>query len=229
MLAPPSKSTRRPTQNSGSRRGNRPVHDRRVGPIETYRRRRLEGLNADFAPCGAIPRAWAEAQSGTAPPGMPRDRTIFKETDRAVSLRGEIWMIDLIPPADTNSRQTSGIDSSGRRVNSGPAGVWIVLPLTTRPKGVRSHVAVQPPESAPKPSLSSARRPPPHRRGLGKAPRRRFACHDASLALRLGFCWIFRQTMSVERKSAVRWRVRMSPYHPVGRPMSRFSLGLGGG
>jgi mRNA interferase MazF len=30
--------------------------------------------------------------------------------------------------------------------NSGPAGLVIVLPLTTKPKGVRSHVPVQPPE-----------------------------------------------------------------------------------
>ena len=30
--------------------------------------------------------------------------------------------------------------------NSGPAGLVIVLPLTTKQKGVRSHVAVQPPE-----------------------------------------------------------------------------------
>jgi len=62
-------------------------------------------------------------------------------------LRGELWMIDLDP--------TRGHEQAGKRpalivsddvFNSGPAGLVIVLPLTSRSKGVRSHVAVQPPE-----------------------------------------------------------------------------------
>ena len=62
-------------------------------------------------------------------------------------LRGEIWMIDLDP--------TRGHEQAGTRpalvvsddvFNSGPAGLVIVLPLTSKPKGVRSHVAVGPPE-----------------------------------------------------------------------------------
>jgi mRNA interferase MazF len=62
-------------------------------------------------------------------------------------LRGEIWMIDLDP--------TRGHEQAGTRpalivsddvFNSGPAGLVIVLPLTSKSKGVRSHVAVQPPE-----------------------------------------------------------------------------------
>ncbi len=65
----------------------------------------------------------------------------------ASPLRGEIWMIDLDP--------TRGHEQAGKRpalivsddvFNSGPAGLVIVLPLTTKSKGVRSHVAVQPPE-----------------------------------------------------------------------------------
>ena len=65
----------------------------------------------------------------------------------ATPLRGEIWMIDLDP--------TRGHEQAGKRpalivsddvFNSGPAGLVIVLPLTTKSKGVRSHVAVQPPE-----------------------------------------------------------------------------------
>jgi mRNA interferase MazF len=61
--------------------------------------------------------------------------------------RGEIWMIDLDP--------TRGHEQAGKRpalivsddvFNSGAAGLVIVLPLTTKPKGIRSHVAVQPPE-----------------------------------------------------------------------------------
>ncbi|MBN2216022.1 MAG: type II toxin-antitoxin system PemK/MazF family toxin [Pirellulales bacterium] len=62
-------------------------------------------------------------------------------------LRGEIWMIDLDP--------TRGHEQAGRRpalivsadiFNAGPAGLVIVLPLTSKSKGVRSHVAVEPPE-----------------------------------------------------------------------------------
>jgi mRNA interferase MazF len=62
-------------------------------------------------------------------------------------LRGEIWMIDLDP--------TRGHEQAGKRpalvvsddvFNSGPAGLIIVLPLTSQAKGIRTHVAVQPPE-----------------------------------------------------------------------------------
>jgi mRNA interferase MazF len=62
-------------------------------------------------------------------------------------LRGEIWMIDLDP--------TRGHEQAGKRpalivsddvFNSGPAGLVIVLPLTSQAKGIRTHVAVQPPE-----------------------------------------------------------------------------------
>ncbi len=62
-------------------------------------------------------------------------------------LRGEIWMIDLDP--------TRGHEQAGKRpalivsddvFNSGPAGLAIVLPLTSKTKNVRTHVSVQPPE-----------------------------------------------------------------------------------
>ena len=62
-------------------------------------------------------------------------------------LRGEIWMIDFDP--------TRGHEQAGKRpalvvsddvFNAGPAGLVIALPLTSKAKGVRSHVAVQPPE-----------------------------------------------------------------------------------
>jgi len=65
----------------------------------------------------------------------------------APPLRGEIWMIDLAP--------TRGHEQAGKRpalvvshdvFNAGPAGLVIVLPLTSKSKGVRSHVAVEPPE-----------------------------------------------------------------------------------
>jgi mRNA interferase MazF len=62
-------------------------------------------------------------------------------------LRGEIWMLDLDP--------TRGHEQAGKRpalvvsddaFNAGPAGLVIVLPVTTKSKGVRSHVAVKPPD-----------------------------------------------------------------------------------
>ena len=61
--------------------------------------------------------------------------------------RGEIWLTDLDP--------TRGHEQAGRRpalvvsadtFNSGPADLVIILPLTTKAKGVRSYVPVNPPE-----------------------------------------------------------------------------------
>jgi mRNA interferase MazF len=62
-------------------------------------------------------------------------------------LRGEIWMADFNP--------TRGHEQAGQRpalvlsvdiFNAGPAGLIIVLPLTTKTKGIRSHVPIHPPE-----------------------------------------------------------------------------------
>lgn len=62
--------------------------------------------------------------------------------------RGEVWMVDFDP--------IKGHEQGGRRpalvvsvdvFNSGPAELVIVLPITSKAKGVRSHVAVTPPEA----------------------------------------------------------------------------------
>ena len=62
-------------------------------------------------------------------------------------LRGEVWMADLDP--------TRGHEQAGNRpclvvsadtFNAGPSGLVIILPLTTRAKGIRSHVPLTPPE-----------------------------------------------------------------------------------
>ena len=62
-------------------------------------------------------------------------------------LRGEVWMVDLDP--------TRGHEQAGSRpalvvshdtFNQGPAGLVIVVPVTSRDKGVRSHVRIEPPE-----------------------------------------------------------------------------------
>ncbi len=61
--------------------------------------------------------------------------------------RGEIWQVDL--------GRTRGHEQAGTRpglvisvdsFNAGPAGLVVVLPLTTRVKGIPFHVEVNPPE-----------------------------------------------------------------------------------
>ena len=61
--------------------------------------------------------------------------------------RGDVWLVDLNP--------TRGHEQAGRRpalvvsvdgFNAGPAGLLIVVPITSAAKGVRSHVRVNPPE-----------------------------------------------------------------------------------
>jgi mRNA interferase MazF len=61
--------------------------------------------------------------------------------------RGEVWLADLNP--------TRGHEQAGRRpvlvvsedvFNRGPAGLVIVLPMTSTLRGVPSHVPVDPPE-----------------------------------------------------------------------------------
>ena len=63
--------------------------------------------------------------------------------------RREIWLVDLNP--------TKGHEQSGRRpalvvsvdlFNHGPAGLVVVLPITTKEKGIPFHVAVNPSESS---------------------------------------------------------------------------------
>jgi mRNA interferase MazF len=61
--------------------------------------------------------------------------------------RGEVWLTDLNP--------TRGHEQAGRRpalvisedlFNRGPAGLVIVVPLTSKRRGVPSHVPIDPPE-----------------------------------------------------------------------------------
>ncbi len=63
-------------------------------------------------------------------------------------LRGEIWLTDLNP--------VRGHEQAGTRpclvvsvdlFNQSPAGLVIVIPVTTRGKGIRSHVCISPPEA----------------------------------------------------------------------------------
>jgi len=61
--------------------------------------------------------------------------------------RGEIWTVDLSP--------TRGCEQSGTRpalvlsadtFNAGPAELAVVLPLTTKAKGIPFHVEIRPPQ-----------------------------------------------------------------------------------
>jgi mRNA interferase MazF len=61
--------------------------------------------------------------------------------------RGDVWLVDLSP--------TRGREQAGRRpglvvsvdlFNQGPADLVVVIPLTTKDKGIPLHVAVNPPE-----------------------------------------------------------------------------------
>jgi mRNA interferase MazF len=62
-------------------------------------------------------------------------------------LRGDIWLIDLNP--------TRGHEQAGKRpglvvsvdlFNQGPAGLVVVIPITTKEKGIPFHVEIKPPE-----------------------------------------------------------------------------------
>ena len=61
--------------------------------------------------------------------------------------RGEVWQADLSP---TKGHETHGtrpcLIISVNPFNRGPAGLVVVLPITTRDKGIPLHVTVKPPE-----------------------------------------------------------------------------------
>ncbi len=62
--------------------------------------------------------------------------------------RGEIWMVDLNP---TRGHEQAGVRPalvvSVDTFNHGPAGLAVVLPMTSRAKGIPLHVPVDPPEA----------------------------------------------------------------------------------
>lgn len=61
--------------------------------------------------------------------------------------RGEIWLLDLNP---TLGREQGGsrpcLVISDNMLNHGPADLAIVIPITSKDKGIASHVRVEPPE-----------------------------------------------------------------------------------
>ena len=61
--------------------------------------------------------------------------------------RGEVWLVDLNP---TRGHEQAGVRPalviSTDIFNHGPAGMLVLLPLTTTARGIPLHVAVEPPE-----------------------------------------------------------------------------------
>lgn len=61
--------------------------------------------------------------------------------------RGEVWFVDLNP---TQGREQSGrrpcLIVSDDRFNRSPADLVIVIPITSKDKGIPSHVEINPPE-----------------------------------------------------------------------------------
>ena len=61
--------------------------------------------------------------------------------------RGEVWLANLSPTKGHETRGTRPcLIVSVDPFNRGPAGLVVVLPITTREKGIPLHVAVNPPE-----------------------------------------------------------------------------------
>jgi len=62
--------------------------------------------------------------------------------------RGEVWLAE--PPRGLQGREQQGprpvLVVSDDIINHGPSGLSIVVPFTTRDRGVDLHVAVDPPE-----------------------------------------------------------------------------------
>lgn len=60
-------------------------------------------------------------------------------------MRGEVWLVDLEPiRGREQSGQRPALVVSVNRLNRGPAGLVIVVPVTSRDRHVPSHVALEP-------------------------------------------------------------------------------------
>ena len=110
------------------------------------------------------------------------------------SVRGEVWDVDLDP--------TLGHEQSGRRpapvvsvdqFNQGPSGLVIVVPISSKGKQVRSHVAIEPHEGGLK-TKSFAKCEAIRSISTERLVRRRGAVSDNTLdqvTYRLRVLWVF--------------------------------------
>lgn len=61
--------------------------------------------------------------------------------------RGEVWQVDFEPVrGHEQGRQRPAVVVSADTFNAGPAALVVVCPVTTRERGIRFHLAVDPPE-----------------------------------------------------------------------------------
>ncbi|KFI36047.1 growth inhibitor PemK [Peptococcaceae bacterium SCADC1_2_3] len=61
--------------------------------------------------------------------------------------RGEVWLVDLNPvKGHEQAGKRPGLIVSVDLFNQGPSGLVIVLPITTKEKGIPFHVEINPPE-----------------------------------------------------------------------------------
>ena len=63
-------------------------------------------------------------------------------------LRGDVWSLDLKPTrGHEQAGKRPGLVLSENTFNIGPAGLVVVLPITTKHKGIPLHVGIDPQES----------------------------------------------------------------------------------
>ena len=65
----------------------------------------------------------------------------------SVPSRGEIWTVNLNPvKGHEQAGHRPGLVISVDIFNHGPAGLVVIIPITTKEKGIPFHVAISPPE-----------------------------------------------------------------------------------
>ena len=65
----------------------------------------------------------------------------------AAPMRGEVWLVDLDPVrGHEQAGRRPGLVVSVDRFNAGPAGLAVVLPVTTKQRDIPFHVMVAPPD-----------------------------------------------------------------------------------
>jgi mRNA interferase MazF len=61
--------------------------------------------------------------------------------------RGEVWLVNLnLTRGHEQAGKQPGLIISADLFNSGPAGLVVIAPITTKEKGIPFHVEIQPPE-----------------------------------------------------------------------------------
>jgi mRNA interferase MazF len=62
--------------------------------------------------------------------------------------RGEIWLIDFgVPVGHEQAGRRPAVVVSADLLNEGPAGVVLAVPMTSKPRGLASHVEIDPGDS----------------------------------------------------------------------------------